>query len=200
MFERYNRLVDFLKGIGGKVVGGVVLLGVVVAGIAFYQAGPEGRATFFDSSGKILGWTLIVVLAPWALFWLVHLVARGERSTPVVIAVILVGGAVPFEILAMWRMSDSGVAGGYLIAFGLGALVVNAGVFWLVIKGIRPDTNAAAASLVAGITLPELLALWWMFGFGMGGPLAITFFVVGALLAAVYNLLACDWIADRLVG
>lgn len=130
---------DFLKGIGGKVVGGVVLLGVVVAGIAFYQAGPEGRAAFFDSSGKILGWTLIVVLAPWALFW-------------------------------------------------------------LIVKVARQETNGAAAALVAGITAAELLALWWMFDFGMGGPLAITFFVVGALLAAVYNLLACDWIADKLVG
>ena len=130
---------DFLKGIGGKVVGGVVILGVVVAGIAFYQAGPEGRAAFFDASGKIMGWLLIVVLAPWALFWLVVKVARRE-------------------------------------------------------------TNASAAALVAAITAAELLGLWWMFNFGIGGPITITFFVVGALLAAVYNLLVCDWIADKLVG
>lgn len=130
---------DFLKGIGGKVVGGVVLLGVIVAGIAFYQAGPAGRATFFDSSGKIIGWTLIVTLAPWALFWLVVKVARRE-------------------------------------------------------------SNQAAALLVCAVTAAELLALWWMFDFGVGGPVAITFFAVGALLAAVYNLLACDWIADKLVG
>ena len=130
---------DVLKGIGGKVVGGVVILGVVVAGIAFYQAGPEGRAAFFDASGKIMGWLLIVVLAPWALFWLVVKVARRE-------------------------------------------------------------TNASAAALVAAITAAELLGLWWMFNFGIGGPITITFFVVGALLAAVYNLLVCDWIADKLVG
>jgi hypothetical protein len=131
--------VDFLKGIGGKVVGGIVILGVVVAGIAFYQAGPEGRAAFFDASGKIMGWLLIVVLAPWALFWLVVKVAKRE-------------------------------------------------------------TNASAAALVVGITLAELLGLWWMFNFGIGGPITITFFLVGALLAAVYNLLVCDWIADKLVG
>ena len=130
---------DFLKGIGGKVIGGVVILGVVVAGIAFYQAGPEGRAVFFDASGKITGWLLIVVLAPWALFW-------------------------------------------------------------LVVKVARLETNGSAAALVGGITLAELLGLWWMFNFGIGGPITITFFVVGALLAAVYNLLVCDWIADKLVG
>ncbi len=130
---------DFLKGIGGKVVGGVVLLGVVIAAIAFYQAGPEGRAVFFDASGKIVGWVLIVALAPWALFWLVVKVARAE-------------------------------------------------------------SNASAALLVGALTLAELLALWWMFDFGIGGPVAIAFFAAGALLAAVYNLLACDWIADKLVG
>lgn len=130
---------DFLKGIGGKIVGGVVFLGVVVTAIAFYQAGPEGRAAFFDSSGKILGWLLIVILAPWALFWVVTKVARME-------------------------------------------------------------SNGAGAALVATLTGLELLALWWMFDFGVGGAISVAFFAVGGLLAAAYNLLACDWIADRLVG
>ena len=130
---------EFLKGIGGKVIGGAVALAVVVAGIAFYQAGPEWRAAFFDSSGKIVGWVLIVALVPWVLFWLVAKVARR-------------------------------------------------------------DSNAAGAALVASLTGAELLTLWWMFDFGVGGTIATAFFVVGGLLAAAYNLLACDWIADRLVG
>lgn len=130
---------DFLKGIGGKIIGGAVLLGVAVGGIAFYQAGPEGREVFFDSSGKIIGWLLVVVLVPWVLFWAISWVARKE-------------------------------------------------------------SNAAGAMLVLFITLLELLGLWWMFDFGIGGSIAVTFFVVGGLLAGVYNLLACDWIADRLVG
>lgn len=130
---------DFLKGIGGKIVGGVVFLGVVVTAIAFYQAGPEGREAFFDASGKILGWLLIVALAPWALFWMVTKVAR-------------------------------------------------------------MDSNGAGAALVGGLTGLELLGLWWMFDFEVGGAVSVAFFAVGGLLAAAYNLLACDWIADRLVG
>lgn len=130
---------DFLKGIGGKVAGGIVALGVVVAAIAFYQAGPEGRAAFFDASGKILGWSLMVAVLPWLLFWLVARAAGRE-------------------------------------------------------------SNAAGAALVLGLSLAELLGLWWMFDFGMGGTVAIAFFVVGVLLATAYNLLVCDWIADRLVG
>jgi hypothetical protein len=54
--------------------------------------------------------------------------------------------------------------------------------------------------LVAGLTLAELLGLWWMYDFGVGNAVAVTFFAVGVLLSAAYNLLACDWIADRLVG
>ena len=130
---------DFLKGIGGKVIGGVVFLGVVVTAIAFYQAGPEGRAAFFDASGKIVGWVLVVALAPWALFFLTT-------------------------------------------------------------KAARKDSNAWSALLVGTMTGVELLFLWWMFDFGIGGPISVTFFAVGALLSAAYNVLACDFIADRLVG
>ncbi len=135
----YDGPVDFLKGIGGRVVGGFVLLAVVITAIVFYQAGPDGRAAFFDASGKIVGWLLIVALAPWALFWLVTWTAR-------------------------------------------------------------KDSNGAGAALIGTLTVVELLALWWMFGFGVGGAVAVGFFAVGSLLAAAYNLLACDWIADRLVG
>ena len=130
---------DFLKGIGGKIIGGVVFLGVVVTAITFYQAGPDGRAAFFDGSGKIIGWVLIVALAPWALFFLVT-------------------------------------------------------------KAARKDSNAAGALLVGTFTVVELLLLWWMFDFGIGGPISMTFFAVGVLIAAAYNVLACDFIADRLVG
>ena len=64
----------------------------------------------------------------------------------------------------------------------------------------KRESNNTAALLVGALTLAELLVLWWMFEFGVGGPIAITFFAVGGLLAAVYNLLTCDWIADKLVG
>jgi len=131
--------VDFLKGIGGKIVGGVIALAVIVAAIAFWQAGPEGREAFLGASGRILAWSLGLLAAPWALFFLVAKVARA-------------------------------------------------------------DSNAASAALVASLTAVELLGLWWMFDFGVGGPVSIGFFVVGALFATAYNVLACDLIADRLVG
>lgn len=63
----------------------------------------------------------------------------------------------------------------------------------------RRESNAAGAVLVGGITIVELIALGFLFdwsftdsGLGWAG------FAVGGLFAAAYNLLACDWIAERL--
>jgi hypothetical protein len=39
--------------------------------------------------------------------------------------------------------------------------------------------------------------LAWLFDWQMPGATAWSFFAVGALVAGVYNLLACDWIAEK---
>jgi hypothetical protein len=51
--------------------------------------------------------------------------------------------------------------------------------------------------VVAAYTLVEAILLAWLFGWRFGGPTAWTFAVVGTLFAGVYNLLACDWIAEK---
>jgi hypothetical protein len=61
----------------------------------------------------------------------------------------------------------------------------------------RMDKNAAGAALVGGYTLLELLVLLWLFDWSVRGAAAWTFLVVGVLFAAVYNLLVCDWIAEK---
>jgi hypothetical protein len=64
----------------------------------------------------------------------------------------------------------------------------------------RQRSNAAGAMLVFGYTLAEALLLLWLFGWSLPGPTAWTFFAVGALVAGVYSLLLCDWIAERMEG
>ena len=51
---------------------------------------------------------------------------------------------------------------------------------------------------MAGVTLTECALLLWLFGWSFGGAVGWAFAAAGALAAGVYNLFACDWIAERL--
>jgi FtsH-binding integral membrane protein len=65
----------------------------------------------------------------------------------------------------------------------------------------RFESNAAGAALILAYTVLEALLLAWLFGWSIssGGATAITFFAAATLLAAVYNLFTCDWIAEKVV-
>src|SRR5213076_1452355 len=56
------------------------------------------------------------------------------------------------------------------------------------------------AALVFGYTALEMLLLAWLFGWSVHGATQWTFMVFGGLLAAVYNLFTCDWIAEKVAG
>ncbi|HQY88610.1 MAG TPA: hypothetical protein PK402_08120 [Tepidisphaeraceae bacterium] len=127
---------DFLKSIGGKIVTGLIALLVIGAAIAWFQAAPETRERWVGTFGRALGWSVIVIVAPWACFMLISWVAR-MRS------------------------------------------------------------NAAGAALVFGITLIETLVLAWLFNFSVNGTIGWIFAIAGVLTAGVYNVFACDWIAER---
>lgn len=128
---------DLLKSVTGKVVAGAVALAVVAGGISWWRMDESTRQALLSGTGRIVSWLGIVLLLPWATFFLTTWVARRER-------------------------------------------------------------NSAGAALVAGYTIVEAVLLGWLFGWEVPGATAWTFFVVGVLLAGVYNLLVCDWIAERL--
>jgi FtsH-binding integral membrane protein len=128
---------ELLKTVTGKVVGGAVALAVVAGGITWYRTDQATRDMLLSGTGKIVSWALIVLLAPWATFFVTTWVAKR-------------------------------------------------------------DNNAAGAALVAGYTLIEALLLAWLFQWNIPNGTAWTFLIVGALFAAVYNLLVCDWLAERL--
>jgi hypothetical protein len=128
---------DLLKTVTGKVVAGAVTLAVVAAGISWWQMDPATRQMLLSGTGKIISWLGVMLLLPWATFFLTTWVARLE-------------------------------------------------------------SNAAGAAMVAGYTLVEAVLLAWLFDWNIHGPTAWTFVVSGTLLAGVYNLLVCDWLAERL--
>ena len=128
---------DLLKTVTAKVVAGAVALAVVAAGISWWRMDELTRQMLLSGTGKIVSWLFIVLLVPWATFFVTTWVAKRE-------------------------------------------------------------SNAAGGALVAGYTLVEGLLLAWLFDWTVPGPTAWTFLIVGVLFAGVYNLLACDWIAERL--
>lgn len=127
---------DFLKSVTGKVVSGAVALAVIAAAISWWRADDATKHMLLSGTGKILAWLGIVLVVPWATFFLIGRVAK-------------------------------------------------------------LDSNAAGGTLVASYTLIETLVLLWLFGWKLPGPTAWTFLCVGALFAGVYNLFACDWIAEK---
>ncbi len=61
---------DFLKGIAGKVVGGLVGLIVVAAALSWWQMDERDRTALIDSAGNIAVWIGLVLVLPWATFFL----------------------------------------------------------------------------------------------------------------------------------
>lgn len=127
---------EFLKSVGGKVVSGGVALAVVAGGISWWRMDESTRAALLSGTGKIFAWLGVVLLLPWATFFLIGRVARFEN-------------------------------------------------------------NAAGAALVLTYTAAEAALLAWLFAWSIGGAAGWTFFAAAVLVAGVYNLFTCDWIAEK---
>jgi FtsH-binding integral membrane protein len=127
---------DFLKGVAGKVVTGLVALAVIATAVSWFQMDESSRATLLRGTGRVFGWLGIVLVVPWAGFFLIGHVAR-------------------------------------------------------------MDSNAAGAALVLAITVIEAAVLAWLFDWSVSGAVPWVFFATATLFAGVYNLFACDWIAEK---
>ena len=128
---------DFFKTVTGKVVGGLVSLAVVIAGISWWRMDPATRQMLVTGTTRIASWLGVVVIFPFATFFIIAWAAKKNH-------------------------------------------------------------NAAGAILVGVYTLLESLLLAYLFHWRLPGNTAWTFFIVGVLVAAVYNLLICDWLAEKM--
>ena len=127
---------DFLKGVAGKVVTGLVALAVIATAISWFQMDEATRASLLAGAGRVFAWLGIVLVVPWASFFLIGRVAR-------------------------------------------------------------LDSNGAGAALVFGYTAVEAAILAWLFDWSIRGAAPWVFFATAVLFAGVYNLFACDWIAEK---
>ena len=119
----------------------------------------------------------------------------------------VVAGAVALAVVAAgiswWQMDDATrqmlLSGTGKIVSWLGiVLLVPWATFFATTWVAKRESNAAGAALVASYTVLEAVLLGWLFEWNVPTVTAWTFLVVGALFAAVYNLLVCDWLAEKL--
>jgi hypothetical protein len=112
--------------------------------------------------------------------------------------------AVVVGAISWWQMDPSTrhmlVSGTGRILEWLGIMLVLPWALFAVIGRVaKLESNLAGGMLVAFLSLLETVLLAWLFGWQISGAAAWTFLILGGLVAGVYNLLACDWIAEKIV-
>src|SRR5262249_52079220 len=90
----------FLKTIAGRILTGVVALGVIVLGISWWQTEPATREAILSASGKIVSWLGVVIVLPWASFFVIGRVAKLESNGAG--AALVAGYTIVEAVLLAW--------------------------------------------------------------------------------------------------
>ncbi len=120
----------------------------------------------------------------------------GKLVTGAVVLAVFAAGYAWYGMDAAERSALAGGAGrvvGWIVLVSAVPWVI----FFIIQRVARMDSNVASGVFVLLLTAAEAAALAWMFQFTIHGPAGWMFFAVGIVLAGVYNLLTCDWIAGR---
>jgi hypothetical protein len=118
----------------------------------------------------------------------------------------IVSGLVALGVVAAgiswWQMDPSTRQ---MLASGTGRILAWLGVvlvwpwasFAIISRVAKLESNFAGGVLIASYTLAETILLAWLFHWHVPSATAWTFMLLGCLVSAVYNLLICDWIAEK---
>ena len=69
--------------------------------------------------------------------------------------------------------------------------------FFVIARVAKMESNTAGGVLIFSYTAVEAVVLAWLFSWSIKGPTAIGLYAAAVLVAAAYNLLTCDWLAER---
>ncbi len=127
---------ELVKKIATILLTGAVALGVIIGAVSWFQMSPDDRSAMIATVGRALAWLGIVLVLPWATYFITTWVARRE-------------------------------------------------------------SNAAGAVLVVGYTLIDAAVLFYLIPFSQFSAIVIALICLGILIALLYNLLTCDWIAEK---
>ncbi len=98
----------------------------------------------------------------------------------------------PEELQAVWASMKSVLAWlGFVIVFPWA-------LFFMPAKIVRLESNGAAAAMLAGYLLADILVALWLADWSITGTLTWVVLLLGFLTAGVYNFLVCDYVAERI--
>jgi hypothetical protein len=120
----------------------------------------------------------------------------GKVAGGVVALVVIVAGISWWQMDPATRQNLLSNTGRIMGWFGI-VLLVPWVTFFVIGRVGRMESNAAGAVLVVVYTALEMVLLAWLFEWKVAGAVGWTFLALGCLLAAVYNLFTCDWIAEK---
>ena len=120
----------------------------------------------------------------------------GKIITALLTLGVIAGGVSWWQMDLQTREMLIGGTGRILGWLGI-VLFVPWASFFVIGRVAKIESNLAGAALVGAYTLIELIMLAWLFDWTLPTATAWTFVAVGGLFAAVYNLFACDWIAEK---
>jgi hypothetical protein len=114
----------------------------------------------------------------------------------------LVALGVVAAAISWWQMDESTrqtlVAGTGRILAWFGVMLTWPWVSFAIIARVaKMESNLAGGVLVGAYTVAEVVLLAWLFHWHMPNATAWTFLLLGGLVSGVYNILVCDWIAEK---
>jgi hypothetical protein len=97
---------DFLKTVTGKVISGIAGLVIVLAGISWWRMDASTKHMLLSGTGKIVSWFGIILLIPWATFFVISWVGRMDKNSAgaILIAAYTLLEALLLAWLFDWRL------------------------------------------------------------------------------------------------
>jgi hypothetical protein len=160
---------------------------------------PEALARLAQYVGALAASVALAVLLGFAFAFALHRLAG--MAAPTAYFAGAIGGATEMALQGERHGADvEAIVATHSLRVVLVVLLVPWATFFVTAWVARRESNVAGAALVAIYTILEAVLLAWLFNFNVPGVTAWTFLGAATLFAGVYNLLACDWIAEKLVS
>lgn len=119
----------------------------------------------------------------------------GKLLTAILVACVLWSSYYfyknPEKLEHLWQTTKASV-----VWLGFAA-VLPWGLFFVPPLVMKTESNAAAAAVLVGYLILDILMAFWLADWSIEGGLVWGIVILGFLLAAVYNFLVCDFIAEQ---